>query len=103
MEEKSGLNRRAWLKRFVAGGLLSPPAAYAYGRGWERHRPVVERVEIHLAGIGPAFDGFRIVHISDLHVEPNVDLPLLAQTVEIINGLKPDLVAITGDFITHDA
>lgn len=83
----------------VAGG----GGAYSYGRMIERHRPKVERVSIAMHGLGSAFDGFRIVQISDLHLEPNLDPPLLVKTVEMINALKPDLVAITGDFITHNA
>jgi len=69
----------------------------------ERHRPVVERIRIPLRGLGSAFDGFRIVQISDLHLEPNFDSPLLLKTVGMINELKPDLIAMTGDFITSHA
>ena len=69
----------------------------------ERHHPVVERIRVPLRNLGSAFEGFRIVQISDLHVEPNLNPALLRKAVDMINGLQPDLIAITGDFITHNA
>lgn len=83
----------------IAGG----GGSYAYARMIERHNPVIERVRVPLKNLGNAFEGFRIVQISDLHVEPNFNPTLLRKTVELINGLKPDLIAITGDIITHNA
>lgn len=83
--------------------IASGGGAYGYARMIERHHPVIERARVSLKNLGTAFEGFRIVQISDLHVEPNLNPTLLRKTVELINGLQPDLVAITGDFITHNA
>ncbi|MCP5557229.1 MAG: metallophosphoesterase [Verrucomicrobiaceae bacterium] len=97
--------RRALLKRGLMGmmsfGAVGGGGAYSYARLIERKHPVVERLRLGLKGLGPAFEGFRIVQISDLHVEPHVNQPLLAKTVSMINDLKPDLVVITGDIITN--
>lgn len=99
--------RRSFLRRFVRGvfwtSVAGGSSAYAYGRMIERHRPQVERVSFAMRGLGPAFEGFRIAQISDLHLEPNLDPPLLVKTVAMINALKPDLIALTGDFVTHNA
>ena len=99
-------SRRSFLKRGLMGmmslGAVGGGGAYSYGRLIERKQPVVERLRIGLKGLGPAFEGFRIVQISDLHVEPHVNQPLLAKTVSMINDLKPDLVVITGDIITSN-
>src|SRR3954469_5705040 len=59
----------------------------------------VERQEIYLRKLPPALDGFRIVHLSDLHYGPLVDRRHLERAIEIANDLKPDLIALTGDNI----
>ena len=48
-------------------------------------------------------DGFRIVQISDLHLEPWTKERHIQETIETCNALKPDLIAMTGDFVTHSA
>ncbi|MCB1226274.1 MAG: metallophosphoesterase [Verrucomicrobiales bacterium] len=99
--------RRAFLGRWLRRGFwtatLSAGGSYTYARGIERHFPVVERLDIPLQGIGPAWEGLRVAQLSDLHVEPNEDQPLLQRTVEILRREQPDLIVITGDFITADA
>ena len=62
-------------------------------------------VEIHrrpmpLAGLDPAFAGFKMVQISDLHFSPVVWQRYLIQYLKWVNDLKPDLVVVTGDLIT---
>jgi predicted MPP superfamily phosphohydrolase len=62
-------------------------------------------VEIHrrkmpLANLDPAFDGMRIVQLSDLHYSPVVWQRYLVQYIRWVNELEPDLVVITGDLIT---
>jgi predicted MPP superfamily phosphohydrolase len=47
-----------------------------------------------------AFDGFRIIQISDIHLEEYTEEFFLRRVVDRINALAPDLVLITGDFIT---
>ncbi len=42
--------------------------------------------------IPASFDGFKILHISDMHEAPFTD-----QIVEHINNLSPDMIVITGD------
>jgi len=36
---------------------------------WEAHRPVLERVEIRLKRLPPAFDGFTIAQLTDIHFD----------------------------------
>ena len=48
-----------------------------------------------------AFQGFRIVHLTDIHFGVFLPEVLLRQAVQIANELEPDLVALTGDFITY--
>ena len=61
---------------------------------------VVNRVEVRSQRVPAAFDGLRIVHISDVHigslVRPEVELRRL---VEGINALDADLVVCSGDLV----
>lgn len=54
--------------------------------------------------IPAAFDGYRIVQISDLHLATwTWDNLLIADLVAKIQQLKPDLIVFTGDLVTHNA
>lgn len=60
----------------------------------------LEELGIPLPGLPEVFDGATLVQISDLHSCPLVREQHLRRYIEIANGLAPDFVAITGDFIT---
>ncbi|HYW72291.1 MAG TPA: metallophosphoesterase [Pyrinomonadaceae bacterium] len=62
----------------------------------------VERQEIFLRKLPPALDGFRIVHLSDLHYGPMVDSRHLERAIDIANELNADLIALTGDYISQE-
>jgi len=61
--------------------------------------PRVYRVEIPLAGLPAAFDGFRIVQLSDLHIGPTLGRRYAQRCVRIANALDADVIALTGDFV----
>lgn len=51
--------------------------------------------------IPAAFDGMRIVHISDLHLSTFTDKPqMLTRFVDEINATSPDLICFTGDLVS---
>ncbi len=58
-------------------------------------------VTLTLRRLDTAFDGYRIVHISDMHTDTWLGVERLEQVVGLINAQKPDLIVITGDFITY--
>jgi predicted MPP superfamily phosphohydrolase len=50
-----------------------------------------------------AFDGYRIVHISDLHLDGwRGQAGKLQRAIERINDLHPDLIVFTGDLVSFD-
>jgi predicted MPP superfamily phosphohydrolase len=62
----------------------------------------VRRVEVALARLPAAHEGLRIVQITDVHVGPAT--PALGRAfvetiVARVNGLAPDIVAVTGDLV----
>ena len=56
----------------------------------------VKHVELAFSDLPEAFDGYRIVHFSDLHVGTTPE-SLIREVVDSINGQKADLIAFTGD------
>jgi uncharacterized protein len=66
----------------------------------ESKYPQVTRLEIPLARLPRAFDGFTIVQLSDFHYEHRFSATPIRKAVEIVNGLHPDLIVLTGDFVT---
>lgn len=82
-------------------GALAAVAMLVAGWGiWEGIRiPDVRRVEIAVEGLPAAFDGFRIVQLTDLHCSPAARKGRTVGIVAKVNALKPDLVCITGDFV----
>jgi predicted MPP superfamily phosphohydrolase len=59
----------------------------------------VVEVEIPIAGLPPAFHGYSIVQISDIHVGPTIKRGYLNAIVTKVNALHPDAIAITGDLV----
>jgi len=59
----------------------------------------VVRVEVPIAGLPPALDGYSIAQISDIHVGPTIKRPYLNAIVNKVNALKPDAIAVTGDLV----
>ena len=94
--------KRAFLKGLLL--LLLPPLVMAYGACIGREKPQVKIVEITFGNLPESFDGYRLVHISDIHARSYAARrESLQRAVDIINGLKPDLITFTGDLITLDA
>ncbi len=80
----------------VAGGVALVMGADAVLSGPRlRHRVV------RVADLPAALDGYRIGQISDVHCGPNIPEQRVASWVARLNALGLDLVAVTGDLITH--
>jgi predicted MPP superfamily phosphohydrolase len=77
-------------------------AAAGYGLLYGRHNVEVVRQRIRLARLPKAFEGFRIAQLSDVHIGPFTTADYIRNCVAITNGLKPDLVVLTGDYISWD-
>jgi predicted MPP superfamily phosphohydrolase len=56
-------------------------------------------VDVPIAGLAPALQGFTIVQLSDIHVGPTIKHGYVTAIVRRVNTLKADLVAITGDLV----
>ncbi|HUE83329.1 MAG TPA: metallophosphoesterase [Pyrinomonadaceae bacterium] len=68
----------------------------------EPYMLTVEHHPIHLSKLPGAFEGFRIVHLSDIHHSPFTNREQIERAVIAANSLQPDIIALTGDYISHD-
>ena len=68
----------------------------------EANSLTVERVEISLERLPKRLDGLRIAHLSDIHHSPFTELDHILEAVAVTNSLAPDLVLLTGDYVSHE-
>jgi predicted MPP superfamily phosphohydrolase len=74
-------------------------ARLSYGFRIEPTWLELNRVEIPLVGLPRCFDGFRIAQLSDLHCGGHVPVSHVQEAVDLAQRQRPDLVALTGDFV----
>jgi predicted MPP superfamily phosphohydrolase len=91
--------RREFLRWSFGAAAASPIGIFTYGAavGKERYEIVERRVEI--PRLSPTLQGLTIVQLTDIHVGNFMKQEKLERYVRVVNELKPDLVALTGDFI----
>lgn len=68
----------------------------------EPFRLTVEHQPIHLRRLPKVFDGLRVVHLSDFHHSPFTSRDQIERAIDTANRLQPDIVALTGDYISHE-
>lgn len=91
-------NRLAKIKSLAAVIAAVAVFATAWGEWRALAAPEVVRVEIAVDGLPGALDGFSVAQVSDLHVSSLITGKRLEKAVAAVNALKPDLIALTGDF-----
>jgi uncharacterized protein len=92
--------RRRFLARAAVGGAGVISAGFsAYGVQRAFAPPKIDEVPIRVPRLPQAFDGLRIVQVSDVHIGDVLGRPFLEDMVQRCNALKPDLVAVTGDLV----
>ena len=62
--------------------------------------PEITTTDIWLRRLSPAHDGLKIVHLTDLHHSLFTPLEEIQRAVHLANRLRPDVVALTGDYVT---
>ena len=85
----------------VLAKLIHPP-----GRRWMARSigaMEIPRIEIPVRGLDPAFDGYTIAFLSDIHAGPYLGSDLLSPLFRRVTREKPDLVVLGGDMVNYDA
>jgi len=95
--------RRQFLERTAAVATAAPFVAGAYGLLYGRLNLETHTQRIRLPNLPAQFEGFRICQLSDIHIGPFMPAEEIRKYAAIANELKPDLMVLTGDFVTFDA
>jgi hypothetical protein len=97
-------NLTSWTRafeNFVDLGMAAIGGLFVFGYTVGRRALDVTSLDIAVPGLPATLAGFRIVHLSDLHIGRYLDPDELRHHVERVNALDPDLVCITGDLVDH--
>jgi predicted MPP superfamily phosphohydrolase len=94
---------RGWLTRrtFLVGVSVLAAVAGADRRFLEPRDLVAEHIDIQLQRLPEELRGFRIAQISDVHFGPYLGRAGLERAVHLAQSFRPDLLALTGDFVSH--
>lgn len=65
--------------------------------------PIVKKINITSGKLVSPSGYFSVVQLSDLHIEHSTSLKKISKLVNTVNGLKPDLIVLTGDIIEFPA
>ena len=93
-------------RRFLAAGASCAAGALGlggYSLAYEPRWPKLERPTIRLDKLPAAFDGFTMAQLSDLHRSEVVSVGYIERCIATALALKPDMILLTGDFVTHKA
>jgi hypothetical protein len=72
----------------------------SYAVLWRRRNLRVDRVIVPISNLPEAYEGYRIVQITDLHCSRFTPGSWIARWVEQANALDPHLIVLTGDYIS---
>ncbi|MES0344590.1 MAG: metallophosphoesterase, partial [Anaerolineales bacterium] len=106
MRDSTKITRRGFLKVFGGATLglgVSCLSGYGYVFYVEPHWLSVERVDIPIQGLPLAFEGFKIVCLSDFHLHPYTQIDFIEKVVAVSNELIPDVVCLLGDYVFEGA
>jgi predicted MPP superfamily phosphohydrolase len=93
--------RRFTRRNLLLGAAVSAAGLALYSNEISRHEIDITHRTFRIRRLAPAFAGFRIVQISDIHLDEFTEDFFLNQIIRRVNALAPDLVLITGDFCSR--
>ena len=92
--------RRGFLVHSMNYGIVAAAAlTTGYGIAEARQTPEVKSVPIKIERLPRELEGFSIVQITDIHVNPIFRRPAVEEIVAVVNTLDADIVALTGDLV----
>lgn len=96
------LARRKFLSNTALTAGAVPLVGAGYGFLFGRVEFEKSFVRVKLSRLPREFHGFRIAQLSDIHIGPFMPSSDIRHVVDMTNALKPDLIVLTGDYVTWD-
>ncbi len=97
----SGISRLNFLKKlgFAGGGLML--ATMFTGMVKWVYDFKIHDVKVRIPNLASAFNNYKIVQLSDMHLGSWASMRSMHELIDIINKLKPDLIVFTGDLVNY--
>ncbi|AKD02252.1 metallophosphoesterase [Pontibacter korlensis] len=102
-DEKFDPSRHKFLNQMGLVVAAIPFSAFIYGMVKGAYDYRVKRVTLRFPNLPSAFDGYKMLQISDLHTGSFNSTEPLQEAVRIINKQEADLVFFTGDLVNNVA
>lgn len=101
-EQRSAARRSISRRRFLGlTAALGTAALVGDSILLEPNRPQLVYRELALARWPAALDGYKIAVLSDFHYDPLFSVHPLRAAIPVVNAQKPDLIVLTGDFVSE--
>jgi len=100
--DAQAISRAEFLRRMGWTAAAVPFVATGYGVLRTLYDFRLHRIDVPLAGLPRQFEGLTIAQLSDLHAGSLFSDRPMWDAVSIVNDLKSDLIAVTGDFVNSD-
>lgn len=97
------MGRRDFLQKMGWSAASVPFVVVGYGVFRTLYDFDVRRINVPIAGLPRALEGLTIAQISDLHAGSFFSAQPMHEAVALVNGLRPDVVVVTGDFVNGNA
>ncbi|HMO32039.1 MAG TPA: metallophosphoesterase [Lacibacter sp.] len=98
----NGITRSVFLSwvGIATGGGLFGTLLYGFSNKYRYH---LQRIALQFPNLPPAFRGFKIIHISDIHSGSFTDKAAVQKGIDKINAQEPDVILFTGDLVNYSA
>ncbi len=102
-EGTEGISRLKFLSYTALAFTIIPAFSFLYGmvRGGYKYR--VHKVKVKSPNLPEAFNGFKIVQVSDIHTGSFMSTEPLVKAFNIVLQQKPDIIFFTGDLVNNEA
>lgn len=96
-----GISRLKFFSQLAVTFTVIPAVGFLYGmvRGAYKYR--IHNVKVPSPNLPDAFDGFKIVQLSDIHVGSFMDKEPLNRAFDIVMGQNADMILFTGDLVNN--
>lgn len=94
------------IKALTVAGIFIAAASFLakwWGALINRFNLQTTEVTVEIADLPPAFDGYRIVQISDMHTGTyDTDTTFISRLVDSVNAIGADAIMFTGDIVNRE-
>jgi len=102
MLTESGQVQQISRRSFLKGAMCGAGGLALYAGALERHWLEVVHRPIAIKGLPSVFEGMKVAQLSDIHLNEFTEPFLVREAIDEINLARPDLVLITGDYVSAE-